>query len=347
MSLNLREVRFCSAGEVVRLTQTGLKDDLVEFRPFSNGSLFQTFLSRNVSLRGADASGWPPRRYLTSCIWDSQRRSMIVFGGTLDGAPLFGSWGSSAGTSDRRYHPTQTDELWEYHFDTSTWTDLTASAKTNSASSPSARAYHTAVWEPATDTMYVYGGTKYSETTQSLQTFRNDMWAYIRGDNKWEQLVTAMPAARFGHMAAATGTSMSLAALSMAFLSEGETAFGSSPTRARAGATLAALLAPTHAPAGPCLVQLRSMAAGRRFSSTGSRAVTPSSSMELRLRSAARPSLGSPKRSSEVSRLLQIQALLAFAVFSSEGCCCKVERVKQVLSYHLSLNCIASSESSH
>ncbi|CAE7801007.1 gefF [Symbiodinium sp. CCMP2456] len=199
---------YGGAGYLSVTTNRGLKTNLIEFRPLPNRSLFQTMLSRNVSLTGADASGWPPLRYLMSCIWDSHRRSMIVFGGTLDSDPLFGDWGTSVGTSDRRYHPNQTDELWEYHFDSNTWTNLTASAKMNSLSSPSARAYHTAVWESTTDTMYVYGGVEYSRTTQAGETFRNDVWAYIRGANMWEQLVATMPTARFGHMAAATGTSM-------------------------------------------------------------------------------------------------------------------------------------------
>ena len=159
---------------------------------------------------------------------------MIVFGGTLESDPLFGNWGSGPGTSDRRYHPNQTDELWEYHLDANNWTNLTASAKMNSLSSPSARTHHTAVWESTRDTMYVarrqrfavqkssepacfkleqqvskvYGGAEFSRTTQGEATYRNDVWAYIHGTNMWEQLVATMPTARFGHMAAATGTSM-------------------------------------------------------------------------------------------------------------------------------------------
>ena len=120
-------------------TSGGVVDDVLMFMPQADGTISQVKLSRTPT------DPWPAQRAFHTCVWDSDRRSMLVFGGTL--TPL------SAGAL-ARFTPGQSDELWEYARDSGTWTDLTAGAKASSSSSPAARAFHTAVWESASGLMY-------------------------------------------------------------------------------------------------------------------------------------------------------------------------------------------------
>jgi len=171
-------------------TSGGVVDDVLMFMPQADGTISQVKLSRTPT------DPWPAQRAFHTCVWDSDRRSMLVFGGTL--TPL------SAGAL-ARFTPGQSDELWEYARDSGTWTDLTAGAKASSPSSPAARAFHTAVWESASGLMYVYGGLEYSPA----ETLRNGVWIYSRSDSTWSRLSdTSPPPARYAHVAIATGSSM-------------------------------------------------------------------------------------------------------------------------------------------
>ena len=80
-------------------TSGGVVDDVLMFMPQADGTISQVKLSRTPT------DPWPAQRAFHTCGWDSDRRSMLVFGGTL--TPL------SAGAL-ARFTPGQSDELWEY-----------------------------------------------------------------------------------------------------------------------------------------------------------------------------------------------------------------------------------------
>jgi len=110
------------------------------------------------------------RRYHTA-IYNAERDRMIVFGGD-DGTARNDVWALSLGESPQ-------------------WTQLMPSG-----TPPSARSYHTAIYDPLRDRMVVFGGND--------GVVRNDVWALSLGESpQWTELPLSesLPSVRSGHTA--------------------------------------------------------------------------------------------------------------------------------------------------
>jgi hypothetical protein len=126
-------------------------------------------------------AGTPPsRRHLHSAIYDPLRRRVIVFGG-IDRAVGY------------------RDDVWALSLDaTPTWRELQTLG-----TGPSARASHSAVYDPARDRMIVFGGYGSGEHARGTRLF-NDVWALsLSGPLEWRPLTPAgrAPSARYDQSA--------------------------------------------------------------------------------------------------------------------------------------------------
>jgi len=123
----------------------------------------------------APAGSPPSARYFHSAIYDPVRDRMVVFGGI--GAGLGGGLGNNVWALSLAGSPA--------------WSEL---APTGSL--PSARYAHTAIYDPVSDRMVVFGGSDGSP--------RNDVWALaLAGSPVWSELAPAgtLPSARYQHTA--------------------------------------------------------------------------------------------------------------------------------------------------
>ena len=93
-------------------------------------------------------------------------RQMVCTGDSL---LVFGGQSKIGGTSQGH------NDLWKLTLATSTWEQLTPSGTL-----PPARSQHSAVWNPDTQSMLVYGGAD--------STFLGDLWSYSLTANSWTQL---------------------------------------------------------------------------------------------------------------------------------------------------------------
>ena len=127
----------------------------------------------------ADDGSWiaippPSGRYTHSAIYDPVRDRMVVFGG-YDGI-------------DR-----ECNDVWALSLSGSpAWIALTPAG-----GPPSARLYHTAIYDPVRDRMVVFGGNDYFG-------YFNDVWALsLAGSPAWSEITPAggPPPARAGHTA--------------------------------------------------------------------------------------------------------------------------------------------------
>ncbi|HXS81896.1 MAG TPA: kelch repeat-containing protein, partial [Methylomirabilota bacterium] len=123
------------------------------------------------------AAGTPPSpRHAASAIYDPARERMILYGGV---------------TAD----PAAVGEVWELTLSgTPTWTQLTPTG-----GAPAARQSHSAVYDPASDAMIVFGG-------RNKSLWRNDVWRLsLRGPMRWTNITPAasgdQPAPRADHVA--------------------------------------------------------------------------------------------------------------------------------------------------
>ena len=123
----------------------------------------------------------PPGREVHSAIYDPLRDRMIVFGGyVLQPNP------SAPGSS---YRPA--NDTWAFSFAGLTWTRLESSDVT-----PTARAGHTAIYDPVRDRMLVFAGS-------SGRNALNDVWSLdLSGTPSWSPLDVSAPfRGRNGHSA--------------------------------------------------------------------------------------------------------------------------------------------------
>src|SRR6185503_14637070 len=115
-------------------------------------------------------------RHAASAIYDPVRERMILYGGV---------------TAD----PAAVGEVWELTLSgTPTWTQLTPTG-----GAPAARQSHSAVYDPASDAMIVFGG-------RNKSLWRNDVWRLsLRGPMRWTNITPAasgdQPAPRADHVA--------------------------------------------------------------------------------------------------------------------------------------------------
>lgn len=114
----------------------------------------------------------PPPRHRHAAIWDSDRRSMLIFGGY-------------GGTFPGRY----LDDVWAYDSEANVWRELVPEG-----GRPGARARHAAAWDPRARRMLVFGG--YTGGVDYLA----DLWQLELNANVWTRL-PAGPAPRAGHRA--------------------------------------------------------------------------------------------------------------------------------------------------
>lgn len=121
------------------------------------------------SIQGWSRLADGPTRFHHSAVWDPVDGVMIIFGGldTISGAPY--------------------GDLWAFNMSTNSWAQLNPGGVT-----PSARAYHTAVWDTNGSRMLVFGG--YNNGPLS------DLWAFNYTQMRWTQLASAS-SARYGHSA--------------------------------------------------------------------------------------------------------------------------------------------------
>jgi len=110
----------------------------------------------------------PGARAGHAAVWDPADNLMLVFGGHNNESYM--------------------NDLWSYDYTSNTWTNLTPSGN-----GPSARAYHSAVWDPSTRQMVICGGIASSQA-------KNDLWFYNHTTNTWSQKANA-PVSRYGHAA--------------------------------------------------------------------------------------------------------------------------------------------------
>jgi hypothetical protein len=140
----------------------------------------------------ADPSTSPPARKEHSAIFDfnfddEALRNMVIFGGRNNATPTPGyyndvwAWGRN-------------DSLLQY-----TWTQLSPSGDATYGF-PTARARHTAVYDPSGPRMFIYGGQAADGTVLS------DVWRLtLRPTRQWTKISvggTDQPSARYGHTAA-------------------------------------------------------------------------------------------------------------------------------------------------
>jgi hypothetical protein len=155
-----------------------VRDRMVVFGGYSDSPLNDVWA---LSLAGTPAwtqlspSGTPPEaRGYHSAIYDPVRDRMVVFGG-YSGFYLNDVWALSlAGTP--------------------AWTQLSPSG-----TPPSARCFHSAIYDPVRDRMVVFGG--YSD---SAPYYLNDVWVLsLAGTPAWTQLIPSStpPSARYAHSA--------------------------------------------------------------------------------------------------------------------------------------------------
>ena len=171
-----------------------VRDRMVEFGgyyiDFQSNQIFYPLGVYELSLAGSPVwtllapTGFG--RYAHTAIYDPVREQMVVFGGaldTLDGDSIF------------------FNDVWMLSLrGNPAWTQLVPlpADPRRRTGSPSARAYHTAIYDPIRDRMVVFGGYNGTE-------YVNDVWALeLAGSPEWTQLAplgTRTPSARGLHTA--------------------------------------------------------------------------------------------------------------------------------------------------
>ncbi|OGF14524.1 MAG: hypothetical protein A2W00_04145 [Candidatus Eisenbacteria bacterium RBG_16_71_46] len=156
-----------------------MRDRLVVFGGYDGTSLRNDVWE--LSLAGspawsalAPAGSLPSTRYLHAAIYDPVRDHLVVFGG-YDGSYRNDVWALSLAGSPA-------------------W-----SALAPAGNPPSARCFHTAIYDPVRDRMVVFGGFD-----ASAPHYRNDVWALsLSGSPAWSALAPAgtPPSARIWHTA--------------------------------------------------------------------------------------------------------------------------------------------------
>lgn len=137
----------------------------------------------------APQSNGPSPRREHSAVWDTSRQRVIIFGGVYN----------SSGSEYASY------EAWEFAPDGSVpaWALVSANTvKPVDKTQASARFGQTAVWDPASEAMLVFGG---SPTGGGAINRRSDAWSMATGPCKarWTRIAPAIPSpdTRTGHIA--------------------------------------------------------------------------------------------------------------------------------------------------
>ncbi len=116
------------SGEVIALTQARFPTQEVSYLVAQVGKYAPESTGYQILVSG------PPPRIGHSAVWDTPRHRILVFGGYTDVDLL--------------------NDLWAFYSATETWEQLNPTG-----GPPSARAFHTAVFDVVTNRMVVFGGT--------------------------------------------------------------------------------------------------------------------------------------------------------------------------------------------
>lgn len=100
----------------------------------------------------------PSARFAATAVWDPRNAQMLVFGGYIGAGGIV-------------------NDLWAYRPASNSWAMVTPAT-----TSPPARYYHAAVWDPGNAQMLVFGGGDLGST------WFNDLWAYQPASNSWVHL---------------------------------------------------------------------------------------------------------------------------------------------------------------
>jgi hypothetical protein len=106
------------------------------------------------------ASGPKPlKRCLHTLIYDAVAERLLLFGGCSSG-----------------FGPCPQGDLWAFDLKTTTWAELIPGG-----AAPSARSDASLLYQPATQTLYLFGGKTESGANA-------EMWSYDLSNNQWTQL---------------------------------------------------------------------------------------------------------------------------------------------------------------
>ncbi|CAE7483794.1 rngB, partial [Symbiodinium necroappetens] len=147
-----------------------------------SAGVVNTYIEDNLWFYGREASSWeylspsgttPPERYAHTAVWSAAENGFYVYGGN-DGHKYYGVL----------------DDLWFYGREVNSWEQLSWSGYE--------RMWHSAVWSPAANGFYVFGGHG-SGPGHVL----GDLLFYGREANSWELPSPSgtAPPARYGHTA--------------------------------------------------------------------------------------------------------------------------------------------------
>jgi N-acetylneuraminic acid mutarotase len=127
---------------------------------FSDTWIYEPATNRWREAHPVGGSG-PRARWGASMVYDSANRKVLLFGG------LFGSYDGS----------TRLNDTWEYDPVANSWHELAPAGPL-----PPARGYASMVYDPATDTVILFGGFAGSDGLMA------DEWEYSPGRNTWKRL---------------------------------------------------------------------------------------------------------------------------------------------------------------
>ena len=140
------------------------------------GFMFDSGVNGETWAYDVDSNTWehmhpknhPSARNYSAMAYDAASDRVILFGGD-NGTDVFG-------------------DTWGYDYESDSWTEMSP------AKSPAARDYSWMVYDPGSDRMVLYGGSKDQETATL-----DDTWAYDYDRNRWTRLVVDGPSARAWH----------------------------------------------------------------------------------------------------------------------------------------------------
>ncbi len=128
---------------------------------------------REVAVSGPSARG----RY--GAAYDAPNRRAFFFGGRWRDE-------NAANESPPQYEYTTYNDLWEFDFETETWTELDAGGDAGS-DMPDPRWYPSLAWDETNETLYMWGGSTTTDPLDFEFQVPMDLWRWREGTG-WEEL---------------------------------------------------------------------------------------------------------------------------------------------------------------
>ncbi len=150
--------------------------------PTNESSYLLVQSSHRIGGEFTESSAFPGVRHSHSAVWDAENGRMIVFGGVFE-----------SGVSN---------DLWAFTPETGQWLLLEPTGNP-----PTPRSGHTAVLDPPSGRMYVFGGHEYTGD------YLNDTHYYDTQSNSWQEMAVtgSIPPGRSDHTAILRGNSIVVA----------------------------------------------------------------------------------------------------------------------------------------